>query len=110
MSDKPAFTFSAREKRGDKPCEDYDLLMKIAVARYGEEPQWTGPVASALMKHRTAQVQLMLDAIEQVLPDMAAAIQYAVGLEKRIAEANFALALIQQSVNEIVDGKARGHD
>jgi hypothetical protein len=41
---------------------------------------------------------------------MAAAIQYAVGLEKRIAEANFALALIQQSVNEIVDGKARGHD
>ena len=107
MSEKPDFTFSAREKRGDKPCEDYDLLMKIAVARYGEEPQWTGPVASALMKHRTAQVQLMLDAIETVLPDMAAAIQYAVQIEQQLAESNLALALIQQGIKDIVDGKER---
>jgi hypothetical protein len=108
MSDKPDFTFSAREKRGDKPCEDYDLLMKIAVARYGAEPQWTGPVATALMKHRTAQVQLMLDAIEKVLPDMAAAIQYAAQVDRQLTEARLALALIQQSVKEIVDGQARG--
>jgi hypothetical protein len=107
MSEKPEFTFSARDKRGDKPCECYDLLMKIAVARYGEEPQWTGPVAKSVMKHRTAQVQLMLDAIEQVLPDMATAVQYAVRLEQQLAESNFALALIQQSVKDIIDGKER---
>jgi hypothetical protein len=107
MSEKPEFTFSARDKRGDKLCEDYDLLMKIAVARYGEEPQWTGPVAKSVMKHRTAQVQLMLDAIEQVLPDMATAVQYAVRLEQQLAESNFALALIQQSVKDIIDGKGR---
>ena len=106
MSEKPGFTFSAREKRGDKPCEGYDLLMKIAVARYGEEPPWKGPVATALMKHRTAQVQLMLDAIESVLPDTAAAIQYAVQMERQLTEARLALAMIQQSVKEIVDGKA----
>ncbi len=105
MSEKPDFTFSAREKRGDKPCEDYDLLIKIAVARYGEEPQWTGPVAKSVMKHRTAQVQLMLDAIEKVLPDMATAVQYAVRLEQQLAEANYKLALIQHVTKEIVDGK-----
>ena len=107
MSEKPDFTFSAREKRGDKSCEDYDLLMKIAVARYGEEPQWTGPVAKSIMKHRTGQVQLMLDAIEQVLPDMATAIQYVGRLEHQLAESNFALAMIQQIIKDIIDGTER---
>ena len=107
LDENSEFTFSSREKRGDKPCEAYDLLMKIAVARYGEEPQWTGPVAKSVMKHRTAQVQLMLDAIEQVFPDMATAVQYAVRLEQQLAESNFALAMIQQSIKDIIDGKER---
>jgi hypothetical protein len=107
MSEKPDFTFSAREKRGDKPCADSELLMKIAVARWGDPPPWQGNVATAVMNHRAAQVQLMLDAIETVVPDMATAIQYAVRLEQQLAESNFALALIQQSVKDIIDGKER---
>jgi hypothetical protein len=107
MSDEPTFTFSAREKRGDKPCADSDLLRKIAVARWGDPPPWQGNVATAVMKHRAAQVQLMLDAIEAVVPDMATAIRYAVQMEQQLAESNLALALIQQSIKDIVDGKER---
>jgi hypothetical protein len=38
---------------------------------------------------------------------MATAVQYAVRLEQQLAESNFALALIQQSVKDIIDGKER---
>jgi hypothetical protein len=68
--DLPAFTFSAREKRGDLPCVAPELLRKIAVARYGEEPEFTGPGTTGLRQHREAQVQLMLDAVISVVPDV----------------------------------------
>ena len=68
--DLPAFTFSAREKRGDLPCVAPELLRKIVVARYGEEPEFTGPNSAALRRHREAQVQLMLDAVISVVPDV----------------------------------------
>ena len=107
MSDDPAVTFPSSEKRGDNPCAHSDLLMKIAVARWGEPPLGQGPVATALMQHRIAQVQLMLDAIESVAPKMAISIQYVVRVEQQLVERNLALALIQQSIKDIVDGKER---
>ena len=102
MSDAPSFTFSAREKRGDKPCLDSETLMKIAIERYGEIP-WEGPVATAMRQHRMAQAQLMFDAISKVL-DMTK-MQYVIDLERQVAEANWKLAMIQQAVNEFAGDK-----
>jgi len=79
MSDAPSFTFSAREKRGDKPCLDSETLMKIAVA------------------------QLMFDAISKVV-DMTK-MQYVIDLERQLAEANWKLAMIQQAVSDFAGDK-----
>ena len=102
MTDAPSFTFSAREKRGDKPCLDSETLMKIAIERFGEIP-WEGPVATAMRQHRMAQAQLMFDAISKVL-DMTK-MQYVINLERQVAEANWKLAMIQQAVNEFAGDK-----
>jgi hypothetical protein len=102
MSEKPDFTFSAREKRGDKPCLDSETLMKIANERYGVIA-WEGPVATAMRQHRMAQVQLMLDAISKVL-DMTK-MQYVIDLEQQVAEANWKIAMIQQAVNDFAGDK-----
>ena len=83
MADAPAFTFSARQKRGDLPCVDPDLLMKIVVARYGKVPEFTGPGIAALRQYRMGQVQLMLDALISVVPDVRLALA---GLPRELAD------------------------
>lgn len=105
MTDAPSFTFSARQKRGDKPCLDSETLLKIAIERYGTEPSWQGPVATAMRQHRMAQVQLMIDAINKVVSDKGAALQYVISLEQQLAEANWRIAMIQQAVNEFTGEK-----
>lgn len=118
MTDAPAFPFSARQRRGDLPCVDPELLRKIAVARYGEGPQWTGPGAAALCQHRMGQVQLMLDAIISVVPGVQAVlsgvppeagdcIQYAVELERKLAQSDLIIAIIHQAARDHLDGKER---
>lgn len=108
MTDAPSFTFSAREKRGDKPCLDSETLLKIAIARYGTGPEWQGPVATAIRAHRMAQVQLMLDAISEVM-DMTK-MKYVIDLERQLAEANWKIAMIQQAVNEFAGEKGAPND
>ena len=103
----PSFTFSAREKRGDKPCLDSETLMKIANQRYNVIP-WEGPVATAMRQHRMAQVQLMFDAISKVM-DMTK-LEYVINLEQQLAEANWKIGMIQQAVNEFAGGKGAGDD
>ena len=118
MSDAPSFTFSARQKRGDLPCVDPDLLMKIVVARYGEVPEFAGPGIAALRQYRMGQVQLMLDAIISVVPDVRLALAglpreladtmaYAVELEGKLTQSVFTIAQIHQAARDHLDGKER---
>lgn len=106
-ANSPSFTFSAREKRGDKPCLDSETLMKIANERYGVIP-WEGPAATAMRQHRMAQAQLMFDAISKVM-DMTK-LEYVINLEQQVAEANWKIGMIQQAVNEFAGGKCDGDD
>ncbi len=118
MSD-PAVTFPSSEKRSDNPCAHSDLLMKIAVARWGEPPPWQVPVAAALMQRdRMAQVRLMLDAIISVVPDVRLALAglpreladtkaYAVELEGKLTQSVFTTAQIHQAARDHLDGKER---